>query len=139
MKNLIVAILDTMWGGSFRIGRAPRYFKINPKNKSGNRLYKFVGPENHDRLVVVNACQELVSCATQHGKPNPEWLAENLRRLSPAVILVCGKVAQKTYLASKYEAKGPIFYLNHPAARTWTKKQLRATERRVQKTLKGKS
>lgn len=145
--SFIVAVLETMWGD--REGRAPRYFKINPHNKSGKRLYKFVGPENAHRLVVTNCCRELVTSANHHGKPDAKWLHENLTRLNPSIILVCGAVARKTFRESGYALSDKnidfeyfssldvdgrtVFWLLHPAARTWTKKQLRETERRIQK------
>src|SRR5271163_832108 len=95
----IVAILDTMWGD--REGRATRFFRINPSNFSGRRLYKWVGEENVSNLFVTNACKELVTDPKHHGKPDPEWLAENLRRLHPDLVLVCGNIAQRAFYASE--------------------------------------
>lgn len=133
----IVAILDTMWGE--RKGRAPRFFKINPYNKSGKRLYKFVGPENAHRLYVTNCCRELVTSANHHGKPDPHWLDENLERLNPDIVLVCGKVAEETFNQTGRQHSGchkKIIYIPHPASRMWTKKQLRETERKIQQATK---
>lgn len=132
-SDVIVAVLDTMWVG--REARAPRYFKINSHNHTGKRLYKFVGPENAHRLLVTNVCREAVSHANRHGKPDPDWLLENLKRLDPYIILVCGKVAQKAFKECGYMPLRKPIYIQHPAARTWTKKQLRETERRIQKVL----
>lgn len=140
----IVAVLETMWGD--RNGRAPRYFKINPHNLSGKRLYRFVGQQNASRLYVTNACPQLVNAAHKHGKPDPVWLLDNLKRLKPAVILLCGKVAQRTFeqanglraIASWDDGVGKVLvmYMMHPAARTWTKAKLLETERQVQRSLK---
>ena len=127
----IVAILETMWGD--RAGRAPRHFKINPLNCSGRRLYKLVGPGNADRLLVTNACKELVTNANRHGKPDPNWLLENLRRLDPDLILVCGSVAKKTFKECGYVPLRHPVYMPHPAARNWTKRRLRETQRAIQK------
>jgi hypothetical protein len=130
----IVAVLETMWGE--REGRAPRWFKINPNNHSGRRLYKFVGSENKSRLVVTNACRELVISPTHHGKPDPEWLGENLRRLNPSVILICGNVAKETFdkaCPMIWDGDAKVIYMPHPAARTWTKTRLREMEKRIQK------
>lgn len=108
---------------------APRYFRINPKNFTGRRLYNLIGPDA--KLLVTNACRELVSSAKHHGTPNPTWLADNLaeieiRRPDSApidVLLVCGKVAQKTFDLCGYQLKhARIIRMPHPAARTvWTK------------------
>lgn len=132
----IVAVLETMWGD--RAGRAPRHFKINPENASGRRLYKLVGEKNRNRLLVTNVCRELVTNANQHGKPDADWLLENLIRLQPDLILVCGRVAKKTFDAT-FVIGWPmvnlprILYMAHPAARCWTKKRLRETQRAIQK------
>lgn len=133
----IVAVLETMWGD--RVGRAPRYFKINPYNLSGKRLYRFVGPENVSRLVVTNCCRELVTSVKQHGKPDAHWLDENLERLNPSVVLICGRVAQETFdeTGRQYAGCHKVIYLPHPAARTWTKKSLRETARKVSKLCGG--
>lgn len=136
MNRPIVAVLDTMWGD--RAGRAPRHFKINPYNHSGKRLYRLVGERNAHRLLVTNACRELVVNANQHGKPDPEWLADNLRRLNPALILVCGSIAQRTFERSGFiHERHPygVLYIHHPAARCWTKKLLREVEREIQKAI----
>lgn len=133
-----VAILETMWdwramtsGAGY--SEAPRYFRINSENFSGRRLYKLVGPDA--KLLVTNACRELVSGPEKHGKGDPAWLAENLRILDglgalpdgtvPTTIqllLVCGKVAQATYKACGYQPKeARVIEMPHPAARfCWT-------------------
>jgi hypothetical protein len=129
---------------------APRYFRINPKNFSGKRLYGLVGSDA--RLLVTNACRELVNGPKEHGKPDPVWLGENLRILDgvggelPAggivpddkwridVLLVCGKVAQQTFKLCGYEPKaGRVIEIPHPAARqVWTREFIEQTARRIQ-------
>ena len=130
----IVAVLETMWGD--RPGRAPRFFQINPDNNSGRRLYKLVGEEH--QLLVTNACKELVTSANKHGKPDPKWLADNLSRAHKAdIILVCGKVAQKTYwqavelFALCVHSGQRVYHIPHPAARRWTKKRLQEVHRNI--------
>jgi hypothetical protein len=140
-----VAILETMWdwrqmtsGAGYT--EAPRYFRINPDNFSGRRLYKLVGTDA--KLLVTNACRELVSGPEKHGKGDPVWLGENLRILdglgqlpdgtAPSTIqllLVCGKVAQATYKACGYQPKeARVFELPHPAARfVWTTAKIEET------------
>jgi len=71
MTARVVAILETMWdwrgqASSAGYRQAPEYFRINPSNHSGRRLYKLIGPDS--RLLVTNACRELVSSAKHHGK-----------------------------------------------------------------------
>ncbi|KKL93991.1 hypothetical protein LCGC14_1869190 [marine sediment metagenome] len=94
----VVAILETMWdwrgqtsGAGY--GEAPRYFRINPQNHSGRRLYKLIGPDA--KMLVTNACRELGKSAKDHGKPDPDWLRDNLQRLDNKMggfdtLLVCG-------------------------------------------------
>jgi hypothetical protein len=126
--KLVVAVLDTMWGE--RNGRAPRWFPINPQNHSGRRLYKLVGA---CELLVTNACPQLVNHATRHGKPDPKWLAENLARLEPALILACGNVAQRTLKESGF--RGRTVKIPHPAARIWTKKRVQRTARKIKRLM----
>lgn len=141
----VVAILETMWdwrqqtsGAGY--SEALRFFRINPHNSSGRRLYKLVGDESH--LLVTNACRELVSGPQHHGVGDPSWLGENLRildgeRYGPTgqqkpsgfptidILLVCGKVAQKTYRACGYKPMfARVVEMPHPAARTWTRYEI---------------
>lgn len=141
----VVAILETMWDwrqqtSSVGYTEAPRFFRINPENFSGRRLYKLCGPDA--QLLVTNACRELVSNAKQHGKPDPAWLAENLAEIEVNhpkaaaidILLVCGKVAQKTFKECGYEIKnGRIIEIPHPAARqVWKREFLEQTARNIQ-------
>ncbi len=129
----VVALLDSMWGGVQYEGRkAPRWFRINPYNFSGRRLYKLVGPEVD--LLVTNCCPVMQQSARNHGKPDAAWVAENLARLEPfGLLLVCGNVARLTYDASGYAGKAPVMYTLHPAARTWTKDDLKSTAEEITK------
>lgn len=133
-SHKIVAVLESMWdwrqmtsGAGFT--EAPRYFRINPENFSGRRLYRIVGKDAD--LFVTNSCRELVSSANHHGTPDAEWLRENLELLSPfKVLLVCGKVAQATYVKSgcKYPR---MLEMPHPAARMWTHGMMNAIADKV--------
>mgnify|MGYP001573210422 CR=1 FL=1 len=138
---IVVAILETMWNWRAQTSAAghrdaPRYFRINPKNHSGRRLYRLVGDA---RLLVTNACRELVTRADQHGTPDPAWLAENLARLDDIgrrpfdVLLVCGKVAQATFHACDYTPKkAHVMEIPHPAARlVWTREFIEQTTLRI--------
>lgn len=116
-----VAILDTMWG-NYDSDRSPAYFRINPDNKTGRVLYQWLG--DRFRLVVTNACAQLVSHAAKHGTPHPERLQANLARLHPIdLLLVCGNVAQRTYQPT-WAGKARIVEVPHPAARMWTRQAL---------------
>lgn len=143
----VVAILETMWdwrGMTSASGyrQAVPFFRINPKNYSGRRLYRLVGPDA--RLLVTNACRDLVSAANRHGKPDPQWLRENLMTLDGSgerraegridVLLVCGKVAQETYDKCGYEPTSAcVFKIPHPAARThWTAAVIESTAAEIQ-------
>lgn len=141
----VVAILETMWdwrGMTSGAGyaEAPRFFRINPENFSGRRLYKLCGP--NAKLLVTNACRELVSGPKEHGKPDPQWLADNLaeietRRPDSAaidVLLVCGRVAQKAFKESGYQLKqGRVIEIPHPAARAvWKRDFIDQTAKLIQ-------
>jgi hypothetical protein len=131
-----VAILDVQWGPW---NRASRYFRINPRNRSGARLYYLLG---HNDLMVTNACPEIVPDANGRGKPSPQQLLAALLELRPfELLLVCGVTAQKTYaLINIGVHPGPFaqfwtVYMPHPAARLWTnerkefaKKQIREAQ-----------
>lgn len=151
----VVAILETMWdwrGMTSSAGyvEAPRYFRINPENFSGRRLYKLIGPSA--RLLVTNACRELVTGPKHHGKPDPVWLGENLRLLDGVggelpgggivtddkwridCLLVCGKVAQQTFKQCGYAPKSArVIEIPHPAARAvWTREFIEQRAREIQ-------
>lgn len=148
----VVAILETMWDWRGRTSgagycEAPRYFRINPQNYSGKRLYKLVGP--NARLLVTNACRELAKSAKDHGIPDPHWLAENLKIINGDiedpdenikstqridVLLVCGKVAQATYKNCGYTpAQARVIEMPHPAARVyWTRHNIAMMAQRIQ-------
>lgn len=140
----VCAILETMWdfrgmtsGAGYR--EAPPFFRINPQNFSGRRLYRLIGPDA--KLLVTNACRELVSGPQHHGKPDPDWLATNLALIESKrpdsaaidVLLVCGKVAQVCYKASGYVSKtARVIEIPHPAARAvWTREFVEETARKI--------
>lgn len=148
----VVAILETMWDwnqmtSSAGHNEALKFFKINPDNYSGRMLYKLVGQEA--KLLVTNACRELVSRASQHGKPDPEWLRDNLtlievglgERSAPMdVLLVCGKVAQATYKLCGYKPlKATPIEIPHPAARgVWNTAYIKQVQQQIREVY-GKS
>jgi hypothetical protein len=137
----VIAILETMYAGrSVKPGtRAPRYFSISAKNHSGRRLYGLIG-EGHN-LIVTNACPELGRTAKCHGKPDPEWLHENLTALMGIapfqLVLVCGKPAQETFEKCQKEhgfvlpAGAAHLDMPHPAARMWSKVLIENTARQI--------
>jgi hypothetical protein len=139
--KIVVAVLDTMWGD--RSGPAPRYFQINPNNHSGKRLYKLLDGKAH--LLVTNACRRMVNHATKHGKPDPEWLEQNLEHLDADLVLVCGSIAKKTLkivAESRLRCMGhengigrKFIHIPHPAARCWSKRRLREAQRAIGKAL----
>jgi hypothetical protein len=140
----VVAVLETMWdwrnqttSAGYR-KEAPRHFQINPDNHSGRRLYKLVGGAD---LVVTNACRELVCSAREHGVPDPVWLAENLQRLAPiALLLVCGKVAQKTFAICGFIPSAPVIEIPHPAARGyWTKLSIAAAQQQIRAAIDNRN
>lgn len=124
-----VVVLEVMWGDRVRPKEtAPRYYTINPHNKSGKLLYKILDGQ---KFLVTNACKELVTGPNQRGIPDPIWLANNLNELKHKynylTLLVCGSVAWNTYIMSKTNYKLPntrVVKLKHPAARNWTKQEI---------------
>lgn len=135
----VVAILDTMWDWRRKTSEAgyneaPKFFRINPQNHSGQRLYKLIGP--NVRLLVTNACRELVRGADHHGVADPVWLRINLEELERHgfdLLLVCGKVAQGAFKESGFTSRIKTLEIPHPAARVWTKSYLAKIAKRIQK------
>lgn len=130
----IVALLDSMWswGGCNEPGEeAPRYFRINPDNHSGRRLYRICGPGHS--LLVTNCCRIVQSSANHHGLPDPEWVGRNIAFLAKEgmdLLLICGKVAKQTYLRRPcgWNAHYPaVLYMDHPAARRWSNQKIDET------------
>jgi hypothetical protein len=134
----IVALLESMWGwrGYSEAGEVVRYFRINPDNFSGRRLYRICGDHT---LLVTNSVRECQNTASDHGKPDPVWVAENLKFLASEkmdLLLVCGKVAKETYEASGFQFPRVIF-MDHPAARRWTNAAFDAARDRIASMLAG--
>lgn len=139
----VVAVLDTMWdwrGLTTTAGyrQAPRFFQINPNNFTGRRLYQLIG--SNSKLLVTDACPELVSSPKEHGTPNTKWLRDNLVQLHSLmhgidVILVCGRVAQKTFQQIHLEfTRTEVIEIPHPAARTvWTKAYIEQIHNQIRK------
>ena len=124
----IVALLEVQWGIPGQ--RPSRWFRINPLNHSGRRLIGIIGVP----FKVTNACSDIVYSARGRGTPDPVWLEENLRMLAPDVLIVCGRVARKTF-ARHMAPQATVVRLPHPAARTWSKERIAAAKRRVQKAI----
>lgn len=132
----IVALLDSMWGwgGYNEAGEdAPCYFRINPDNFSGRRLYRMCGDHN---LLVTNSCRVVQAHANAHGQPDPAWVRKNLEFLTGQgmdLLLVCGRVAQETYKHSGFEFPR-VIQIDHPAARRWTNARLDEVQRQIADT-----
>lgn len=141
-----LAILETMWDwrqltSNFGYDdEAPDFFKINPENFTGKRLYYMTGV-GRDQLYVTNACPQLVNSASAHGTPDVKRLESNVnwwcRRVvanqNEATILVCGKVAQKTFEEGVIDVHDGIYhvYMPHPAWRGWTNETLDAVKEQL--------
>lgn len=128
----VVALMEVMYdwrgmtSGAGYEETAPPYYRINPDNKSGGVLYSWLGKkgEYYDELLVTNACPQLVTGPNQRGKPDRAWVSKNLKELAPfCLLLVCGKVAAMHYAQADAE-NARIIELPHPAARTWTRRDL---------------
>lgn len=138
-KMNAIVVLEVMWDWEARTSsfgyaeQAPEYFRINPNNHTGSRLYDWLPGWNG---LVTNACPELVSSATGRGKPSTTWLAKNLFDLYAQtqfeLLLVCGKVAQDTYTKIRGMEAYRVVYCPHPAARGWTREGLATTKRMIQ-------
>jgi hypothetical protein len=129
----IVALLESMWGwgGYNKPGEeAPRFFRINPDNFSGRRLYQLCGSAI---LLVTNSCKTVQESANHHGVPDPNWVKDNLARAQVDgcdLFLICGKVAQETYTRTGLQFKNVIF-IDHPAARRWTTEKVRSIAKQI--------
>lgn len=132
----IVALLESMWGwrGCSEKGDVIPYFRINPDNLSGSRLYRICGDHN---LLVTNSCKECQASASEHGTPDPQWVLKNLTFLKSEgmdLLLVCGRIAKETYEASGFQFERVLF-MDHPAARRWSNAGLDAMAQRVAEQL----
>jgi hypothetical protein len=129
----IVALLESMWGwrGYNEPGEeAPRFFRINPDNFSGRRLYRLCGDAV---LVVTNSCRTVQQSANHHGTPDPEWVKQNLEKADADgcdLFLICGKIARETYERTGLQYSNVIF-MDHPAARRWTNEKLDAIRAQI--------
>jgi hypothetical protein len=128
----VIALLESMWGwGGYNDAgeEAPRFFRINPDNFSGRRLYRMVGPSVN--LLVTNSCRIVQPSAKNHGTPDPAWVAANLKSAEPFdLLLVCGKVAQETYDAAGLQYLN-VIRMDHPAARRWSNAKLDAVTAQI--------
>jgi hypothetical protein len=120
---------------------APRWFSINPLNHSGKRLYWLTGLKPGE-LWVTNCHSMMGTHSGFHGKPEHKWLRENLlalpRSMDDTLLLICGRVAQKTFegIGLNFDSwEHKIRYFKHPAARTWTRKELDKTQKRIKEIL----
>jgi hypothetical protein len=117
-----VAILDVMWDPDKAGRRAPRWFKINPQNHTGRRLYQWL--KDKYELLVTNACPQIVNNAQGRGHADSTWLADNLQRLQPIdLLLVCGDTAFHTFdnTGTNIGYADRVLLLPHPAFRGWSK------------------
>lgn len=147
MPQFFLAVLDTMWGDD---GVAPHWFTINPRNHSGRRLYRLTGARDGE-LWVTNACPQQVRHPNAHGTPSVEFLYQSFMQIPArwrtAPLLACGKVAQATYDAMiaqhaprgrqhlRFSHRGPVVRMLHPAARTWTARELARVARHIRTLL----
>jgi hypothetical protein len=147
----VVALLESMWGwrGYSEAGDVIRYFRINPDNFSGRRLYRIVGDHN---LLVTNSCRECQRSASDHGKPDPAWVESNLTILKERgmdLLLVCGKIAKETFMKTsfapytRFDGNGMVavepvrhIFMDHPATRRWSNKTLDDARNRVEEMLR---
>lgn len=151
VRPRVVAVLETMYdwrgyttGAGYR--EAPRFFRINPQNYSGKRLYRLIEPSNAD-LLVTNACRELGRGPNDHGEPDPVWLKENIDQLMRTsgcnLILICGRPAQKCYREAGIVLPPGVQTLEilHPAARNghWTQERLDQTAGYIKAMLEGRA
>lgn len=137
----VVALLESMWGwrGCIDPGtEAPRFFRINPENLSGRRLYRICGDAN---LIVTNSCRTVQVSANHHGVPDASWVTENLRQAQTDgcdVFLICGKIAKSTYEQSGLDFQNVLF-INHPAWRLWSNAALDEVGLHVRRIAGGRS
>lgn len=145
-EQFFLAILDTMWGVD---GDAPHWFTINPRNRSGQRLYRLTGADE-SHLWVTNACPQQVSDSRKHGTPSVEWLLSSFQQMPKrwrrGTLLVCGNIAWNTYHAMlarhacrsgriRFSHTGPVVCMKHPAARTWTNAEITRVQRKLRALL----
>jgi hypothetical protein len=118
---LAIALLDSFYTNDPRHHGtlAPLWWHPGDSSVSSRNLRKMLPPGFS--LLCINSCPYIVEGANAHGRPEPMYVAELLRRLVPYdVLLVCGAIAKATFRASPYKGYAPVLFIHHPAWRAWS-------------------
>jgi len=137
---LAIALLDSFYTNDPRHHGtlAPLWWHPGDSSVSSRNLRKMLPTENQDPphspwdLLCINSCPYIVQSANHHGRPEPMYVAELLRRLVPYdVLLVCGAIAKATFRASPYKGYAPVLFIHHPAWRAWSTSLINEVQQQI--------
>ncbi len=118
----ILCILQNAWGwdGSEHAEAMRLFFRVNPRNKSGKRMYGIC--EGHD-MYFTNASTTITATASGKGKTDIENLKEAVKAQEYDLYIVCGsQAAEAVNKISEEHINGVIIFMPHPASRNLTNK-----------------
>jgi hypothetical protein len=118
--KLVLAILQSMWHYDAP-AKAPLFFRINPRNRSGAKLYKITAGH---KLLVTNSTSVCGTGPDSNAPIDLKFLERAIRRadrMKIDVLLVCGRQAKEAFeqLPEDLRRK-PHIIMPHPAARNLT-------------------
>jgi hypothetical protein len=125
-RVLAIALLDSFYTNDPRHHGtlAPLWWHPGDSSVSSRNLRKMLpqdGGSSSWDLLCINSCPYIVQSANHHGRPEPMYVAELLRRLEPFdCLLVCGSIAKNTFRLSPYKGSHPVLFIHHPAWRAWS-------------------
>lgn len=127
MKNqrTVLAILQSMWHHEAPT-KAPLYFVINPRNRSGAKLYRIT---TGHRLYVTNSTSVCGTGPDSNAPIDMAFLERAIRRarerLKADTLLVCGRQAKEAFERLPPDLQAlPHLIMPHPAARNLTNRLL---------------
>ena len=130
---LAIALLDSFYTNDPRHHGtlAPLWWHPGDSSVSSRNLRKMLPVEDWD-LLCINSCPYIVEGANAHGRPEPMYVAELLRRLEPFdCLLVCGSIAKATFKLSPYKGSHPVLFIHHPAWRAWSTELIGQVQREI--------
>lgn len=119
MKILCILQNAWSWDGSERAEAMRLFFKVNPRNKSGKRMYGIC--EGHD-MYFTNVSTTITATASGKGKTDIENLKEAVKAQEYDLYIVCGLQAEEAVEKILDHISKPMILMPHPASRNLTNK-----------------
>jgi len=132
---LAIALLDSFYTNDphHHGTPAPLWWHPGDSSVSSRNLRKMLPSSPSWDLLCINSCPYIVEGANAHGRPEPMYVAELLRRLEPFdCLLVCGSIAKATFKLSPYKGSHPVLFIHHPAWRAWSTELIGQVQRQLE-------